>query len=221
MSLSIDGTEIRNATIDGQQVKEITIDGTRVWPLAIEDFEGIDSYDEVLRGTFTGRTEITAKAALAKVRGSTQGMRCYGFIEAYALPGDHDPALEAGREVVFYFKPVNYDNEDQWHFILAPQAAKADPPNWCYRFEYHMDGGSRIVRIDDGNRTVLATENRTDWASRIYPVRFTASTSNGITMRVANRTLTTKDTKYVAPTMGFGFRASAHGTADYDWVGYF
>lgn len=220
MPISIDGTEIRNVTIDGQQVKEITVDGTRVWPVAIEDFEGISTYDQVLRGTFTGTATITSNAALATSRGSTQGMRCAGFVETYALPGDHDPGLVAGRDEIFYFRPVSYDAGDQWHFILAPQASKADPPNWGYRFEFHMGGGSRLTRMDGSTRTVLDTEELTSWSSSIYPVTFSASTTNGITMSVGNQTLTTTDTTYVDPTMGFGFRASGGGTVDYDWLGF-
>lgn len=215
--ITIDGSAISDVTIDGQPVREITIDGTRVWPNMIEDFEDITSYDQAFRGTFTGSTTITSQAAL--VQQSTQGIRCDGFVEFYSLPGDHDPGLRRGREASVYFRPVNYDSNDQWHFFIAPQANKADPPDWCYRFEFHMGGGSRLAKITDGSRTVLDSENVTNWSSKVYECRFTTS-SNGVTMSIGGQTLSTSDTAYLADVMGFGFRASTDGVADYDWFGY-
>lgn len=217
--ITIDGTKIRDVTIDGQDVREITIDGVKVWPNMIEDFEDISHYSQAFRGTFTGSTSITSNAAIATSKGSTQGIRCFGFIEFYSLPGDHDPGLKRGREASFYFRPVSYDSNDQWHFILAPQPGRADPPNWCYRFEFHMGGGSRITKITNGSRTVLDTENTTNWSSKPYECRFT-TTNSRLTMSVAGQTLTTTDTTYLSNEMGFGFRASTNGTADYDWFGY-
>lgn len=188
---------------------------------AIEDFEGISSYDEVFRGTFTGNAVITSDAAIATDRGSTQGMRCWGFVEMYSLPGDHDPPLEAGRDALFYFKPIDFDSSDQWHFVLAPQSGLADePPDYGYRFEFHMNEGSRIVRKDgDGTRKILATENDTNWHSTTYTCEFNAD-FDGIEMSVAGTTLTTSDTTYIDDVMGFGYRASGGGTVDYDWFGY-
>lgn len=185
----------------------------------IEGFEDISDSSEVLRGTFSGDTTITSKAALADHRGSTQGMRCEGFVEHYALPQDYDPAVTKGNECAFHFKPISYDSNDQWHFILAPQADKDDPPDWCYRFEFHMGGGSRITLMEGGSRTILATENDTSWSSELYHCHFHAK-SDEVHMRVSNTpaSLTTSDTTYVADEMGFGFRASGGGIVDYDWL---
>lgn len=188
----------------------------------IEGFEDISDSSEVLRGTFTGSTTITSDAALATHRGSTQGMRCEGFVEHYALPQDYSPAILKGYECGFHFKPISFDSNDQWHFILAPQPDKAEPPDWCYRFEFHMDGGSRITRIDgQGSRTILATENEMNWKPELYHCHFQAD-SSGVSMRISNTvvSLSTSDTTYVADEMGFGFRASGGGIVDYDWLTY-
>ena len=219
MPISIDGSEISNVTIDGEQVREITVDGDRVWPLTIEDFEDITSYDQAYRGTFTGSTSITSNAALATHLGSTQGLRCSGFVEMFSLSGDHDPGIQSGRETSFYFYPRSYDSGDQWHFILSPQSSASHPPDYCYRFEFHMSGGSRITKISGGNRDVIATENNSSWSSSTYECRFTAG-SSGITMSVNNQTISTSDTEYIQSDMGHGWRASGGGTVDYDWLAF-
>lgn len=216
------GESLHDVHVAGETLQAIWVRGEQVWPLsvAIEDFEDISTYDESFRGTFTGDTEIIADAALATDKGSTQGIRCYGFIEFYSMPGDHDPGLESGREASFFFRPVSFDSSDQWHFIFGLQDSEPSPPDRGYRFEFHMGGGSRITRIDgQGSRTVLDTENNTNWASATYEPTFLIDNS-GITMSVSDATLSTTDTTYVDSVMGFGFRASADGTADYDWLGY-
>lgn len=215
--ITIGGAEVSAVTIDGTDVKEITVDGTKVWPLLIEDFEDISSYDETYRGTFTGDSSITSNAAL--VSNSTQGLRCSGFVEMYTLAGDQDPELTSGEEHSFYFRPVSYDSDDQWHFMISPQSSASHPPDYCYRLEFHMDGGSRITKISGGNRDVLATENQSSWSSSVYKVTVTPS-SSGITMSANGQTLSSSDTEYIQSGMGHGWRASGGGTVDYDWLGF-
>lgn len=218
MPVNINGQELVDVHVNGQDLQTIWVRGEQVWPTTIEDFEGIDDYQEVLRGTFTGSSDITADAALAIAEGSTQGFRNSGFCESYALPGDHETPLEAGREASFFFRPLDFDGGDQFHFILAPQESADEPPDESYRFEFHMDGGSRITHIN-GGRDVLDTENESTWNSDIYECRFRPG-YDGITMTCNGQTLYTDNTEYVADTMGFGFRASGGGSVDWDWLSY-
>lgn len=218
MPVNINGRELVDVHVNGQDLQTIWARGEQVWPTTIEDFEGIDDYQEVLRGTFTGSTDITADAALATGQGSTQGFRNSGFCESYALPGDHETPLEAGREASFFFRPVDFDAEDQFHFILAPQESADNPPDESYRFEFLMEGGSRITYIN-GGRQVIAEENESTWSPEIYECRFVPDT-DGITMTCNGQTLQTTNTDYIADIMGFGFRASGGGTVDYDWLSY-
>lgn len=213
------GVDPHTVTADGNDVREITVDGVKVWPRLIEDFEDISSYDEAYRGTFTGDSSITSNAALATDFGSTQGLRCSGFVEMYSLAGDHDPELQSGEESSFYFHPVNFDSGDQWHYLISPQSSASHPPDECYRLEFHMGGGSRITKISGGNRDVLATENNSSWSSSTYKVRFTPS-SSGITMSVNGQTISSSDTEFIQSAMGHGWRASGGGTVDYDWLGF-
>lgn len=183
----------------------------------IEGFEGADDYSEMFQNTFSGSATMTSNAALATSEGSTQGMRCEGFVEMYTLPGVRSPAVEYNREASFYFHPRLHDSGDQWHFILAPQPDRSFPPDYCYRFEFHMGGGSRITLMDSNGRTVLATEESSTWSRQLYECRFTAD-GNGLTMTCNGQTLSTSNTRFIDSQMGFGFRASGGGRVDYDWL---
>lgn len=216
--LHIAGHTLKDVHVKGENLKAIWVRGQKVWPRLITDFEDISSYDEIYRGTFTGSTNITSDAAL--VSASTQGMRCDGFIEMWTEPGDQDPELTAGEQHSFYFRPVSFDSNDQWHFMISPQADKSEPPDWCYRLEFHMGGGSRITKISgSGSRDVLDTENQSTWSSKVYKVTFTPS-SSGVTMTANGQTLSSSDTEYIQNEMGHGWRASTDGVADYDWLGF-
>lgn len=218
MAITIDGTEIRDVTIDGQDVREITIDGDVVWPLMIEDFEDLNSWQDAYRGSFSGNATITSNAALATSEGSTQGLRCNGFVEMWSNPSDHDPNVQRGKEVTFWFHPRNLGNS-QYHHIIAPQPNTSHPPNNCYRLEFHMGSGARIVKMKGGSREWEATSNAISWSSKTYTCTYIVR-NNEIEMTVAGETLTAPASEFVADTMGHGWRASTGDRVDYDWLGF-
>lgn len=219
MGLHIGGGTLEDVHVAGESLEAIWVQGERVWPLTIESFEDGSNVSDHLRGSDTGSANITSDAALATTQGSTQGLHYEGFNERYALPGDHSPGLQAGREASFLFHPRDFDGGDQFHFLLAPQESADSPPDECYRFEFHMGGGSRITHIDSGGRDILDQENSSTWDTALYECSFTPD-SGGVTMSCNGETLSTSNTDYVADVMGFGFRASGGGSVDYDWLSY-
>lgn len=196
----------------------------------IEDMEGSTYMGDHFRGSESGNSAITSNAALASTKGSTQGMECNGFVERYSLASDNANPIFSGVQSSFYFRPhnVNADTNEQYHFLIAPQPLKADPPNWCYRYEMHMNGSNRLAKMsgDDPNTTRDIHDFSNDVemmkAGETYKCRFEASAS-GVWIQVdgiTNSYLSTTDTEYVDNLMGFGFRCGTTGKVDYDWLTY-
>lgn len=219
VSWQMNGGDVR----DGSSWSDFTND-------RIEDFEGSTYMGDHFRGSESGNSAITSNAALVPSQGSTQGMECNGFVERYSLASDNANPIFRGVRSSFYFRPhnVNADVNEQYHFLIAPQPYEADPPNWCYRYEMHMNGSNRLVKMGgvDPNRTreILDFSNEVSMLEegRVYKCVFEASTS-GVSIYiegVTNSSLSTTDTEYIDPLMGFGFRCGTTGKVDYDWLMY-